>query len=519
MSSAVAVPDTRYYNLPNLPHIDVRAYGALVDGTTDDLAAVNLALAALSASRSVLLFPAGTCKLSAAPTLPALDNIRIVGQGRYKTILDFRTSATGGLKWDGSARRLGIGVEHVQIQGKLTAVTDLTNANPGTNTQVSSATYSFVGGETLYIRSGTNVTPGYYTIGSASGGVGTLNTAYASGASSNGSAYIYPSAMIGLDFNEVDESYTNEVHITGWDIGMRVKTNTFGAYFNNHYHPRIVNCGKGVYLTGTQGSNEQHFFGGHMDVNAIGILIDTPSSGVQLHGTGFQSNAEAISTNGQRGNFTGIHLEGNTHDITFNSSAVHNRILTGFLDNTKIADNSAAKANRFPPYGHAATPASEPLQTIMSYDFRLVTNASQVIGVQYGSVSHRFQVYEGRWVTSMSFEPSVAAGNVDCAIVDAISAAVVASSGPVAVGTANSRQTVNFTSPGFLYPGGTYYMCVLFDDATAALYGFAMDSRAQIMSVPDGLVKKKTMANGTVAGQNLIASASTATFMYALQVA
>ncbi len=517
--TAVVAPDIRYFNLPNLPHVDPRAFGAKFDGTTDDLGAINLALAACSADRPVLTLPGRITKWSGKPTFPALDGLRIVGNSRYGTIIDLRTSTTGGLVWDGSARREGIILENLTIQGKLTVVTNLTNANPGTNTQVSTVTYPFVGGETLYIISGTNVIAGYYTVSSVAAGVATLNTAYATGASTNGTAYIYPGAYIGLDFNEVDESRLVDVAITGWDTGMRTKTNVFGAYFNKIDHPRVVNCGRGLYFTGSQGANRCHVSGGHLDVNGIAILVDTPSDGLHLEGVGFQANAEAIQTAGKRGFFNGITLEGNNHDITFLAASADNVLDGGFYDDTKIADLSTTKSNHYRGFGRATTETLVVPQGIMSYDWRLVTNTSKVIGVQFGCVGHRFQIVEGRFVSSMSFEVAVSAGNVDCAVVDAVSAEIVASSGPVALGSANAKQTVNFSKAGFLYPGGTFYMCVLFDDATAALMGFTLDTPAQIMSAVDKLVTKKTMANGTASGQNLISGASTSNIMYAIEVA
>jgi len=52
-----------------LPWFNVKTYGAVGDGTTDDTTAVNVAIAALvAAGRGVLYFPAGTYKITAALT-------------------------------------------------------------------------------------------------------------------------------------------------------------------------------------------------------------------------------------------------------------------------------------------------------------------------------------------------------------------------------------------------------------------------------------------------------------------
>lgn len=63
---------------------DIRRYGALVDGTTDDTTAVRNALAATPSSGGSVYFPAGTTKVTGAITWPAaattLRNIRLYGK-------------------------------------------------------------------------------------------------------------------------------------------------------------------------------------------------------------------------------------------------------------------------------------------------------------------------------------------------------------------------------------------------------------------------------------------------------
>jgi hypothetical protein len=63
------VSDITNISASSLPWFDVTAYGAVGDGSTDDTAAINLAIAALNtAAAGVLYFPAGTYLISSALT-------------------------------------------------------------------------------------------------------------------------------------------------------------------------------------------------------------------------------------------------------------------------------------------------------------------------------------------------------------------------------------------------------------------------------------------------------------------
>ena len=60
---------------------DVCGYGAKGDGTTDDLAAINLALAEIPATGGCIIFPPGNYKVSAAPTFTNKANVTLRGFG------------------------------------------------------------------------------------------------------------------------------------------------------------------------------------------------------------------------------------------------------------------------------------------------------------------------------------------------------------------------------------------------------------------------------------------------------
>lgn len=85
--------------------LDPRTYGALIDGTTDDSAAVNAALSDLSADGGgELVFPVGTCKLNSDIVVPNNSGI----SGASGSVLDFSgaTLTTAGILVAGSMAAL-----------------------------------------------------------------------------------------------------------------------------------------------------------------------------------------------------------------------------------------------------------------------------------------------------------------------------------------------------------------------------------------------------------------------------
>ena len=70
--------------------VNVRAYGAKGDGTTDDRAAFNLALVA--AAGKTLYVPAGSYRVSAGLTVS--NRTRIVGDGPTASLINYRPTVT-----------------------------------------------------------------------------------------------------------------------------------------------------------------------------------------------------------------------------------------------------------------------------------------------------------------------------------------------------------------------------------------------------------------------------------------
>jgi len=72
------------------PWFDIRAYGAMVDGSTDDLTAVNAAIAAANlAGGGVVFFPTGTTVCSDQLTALSGNSVTLKGTGRYSSVLKY----------------------------------------------------------------------------------------------------------------------------------------------------------------------------------------------------------------------------------------------------------------------------------------------------------------------------------------------------------------------------------------------------------------------------------------------
>lgn len=74
--------------------VSVKDFGATGNGSTDDLASINSAVAAVNSSGAALYFPAGTYKVSAAINTITANGVRVYGDGRYSSIIAIN-SATG----------------------------------------------------------------------------------------------------------------------------------------------------------------------------------------------------------------------------------------------------------------------------------------------------------------------------------------------------------------------------------------------------------------------------------------
>lgn len=91
--------------------INVKAFNATGDGTTNDRDAIVAALAALTTG-GALYFPPGSYKISASINLPSVDNIRIFGAGRSSHI--WNSTANDGI-FNIPAGVDGLEIDHLKL--------------------------------------------------------------------------------------------------------------------------------------------------------------------------------------------------------------------------------------------------------------------------------------------------------------------------------------------------------------------------------------------------------------------
>jgi hypothetical protein len=96
------------------PVFDVRHYGATGDGTTDDSAAVNAALAAIPAQGGVLYFGAGAYRMDPIE-LPT--SVRVMGESARSTYLRHRTGGTGFLLTVDADVADGVMIDNLSVVG------------------------------------------------------------------------------------------------------------------------------------------------------------------------------------------------------------------------------------------------------------------------------------------------------------------------------------------------------------------------------------------------------------------
>ena len=83
---ASVAPGSKLYNrITDI--IDVRDFGAKVDGVTDDTAAVTTAVAYAASINACLWFPAGTCLCSPTSPITAASPVMLRGAGKYNSII------------------------------------------------------------------------------------------------------------------------------------------------------------------------------------------------------------------------------------------------------------------------------------------------------------------------------------------------------------------------------------------------------------------------------------------------
>lgn len=127
-------------NFLRRPYIDVKDYGAVFDGVTDDKAAIQLALdTANSAGGKVVVMPRGTAMLSGALTMYA--NCTLRGQGKQATKL--QTTTSGGTLPGGALITSGNSDDYMTFEG-FEVVGNGEAATSGTGIYLPNGVHSFI---------------------------------------------------------------------------------------------------------------------------------------------------------------------------------------------------------------------------------------------------------------------------------------------------------------------------------------------------------------------------------------
>ena len=88
---------TKINRLGELVGVDVTDFGAVGDGTTDDRAAIQLAIDSLSSTGGIVNLPVGTYKISSALVLNT-NGVTLLGQGRQASILSISSATANAIE-------------------------------------------------------------------------------------------------------------------------------------------------------------------------------------------------------------------------------------------------------------------------------------------------------------------------------------------------------------------------------------------------------------------------------------
>jgi hypothetical protein len=103
-------------------YVDVRWFGAVGDGTTDDTTAIQAAINSLSSTGGVVVFPISSGKYIVNSTITLLPNIHITGVGRYVPIIRFTGGNSTLFNFLGvsEAQSLNVEISHLQLESATT---------------------------------------------------------------------------------------------------------------------------------------------------------------------------------------------------------------------------------------------------------------------------------------------------------------------------------------------------------------------------------------------------------------
>lgn len=148
----ILAPDTgdgRWIRIRDFGLVNVRWFGAVGNGGTDDTAAVQAAIAAIATTGdtpgAVLYFPRGRYRIAASLTVP--DYVTIQGDGRVVSILDFTSLGSGSALIFTSLSFLNA-INDITIQNTPADAIDISG---GAHIRMENLYIRWIGGDAIYI--------------------------------------------------------------------------------------------------------------------------------------------------------------------------------------------------------------------------------------------------------------------------------------------------------------------------------------------------------------------------------
>jgi hypothetical protein len=319
---------------------NVRSYGATGNGSTDDSAAINAAIAAAAISGHNIYFPAGNYLVNSMITFAALSGVIISGDGTFQT---FITGQNSNHTWPAIVRLqncFNVQVRDMFIQG---------NNGTGTQTQLTQA--QNVGDIVLHVAATTGMHDGY--------GITVLGTSTLNGAVISGQRYNLVSHT--SNTITIDPPLMYAARVTD---SVSFCANSCIQLWNDAFQPgeSSNDCLTNVYL-GTTGNGPAAYYG--IDISCAdgyGIWpgIGGPSDGnndihmfTNVMTLNVSTGARVGHLNSLTNNFNNCYIVGQ-HHVGIESIAGNYQInggnVSGSLSSVVLADYSAIGQYTHPLY-------------------------------------------------------------------------------------------------------------------------------------------------------------------------